>query len=211
MKTQSTLALGFVLISLSGGPCFGQELGRNEATCRGHADGGCEISYNLMNSGKAYHRVQRLDEISGVWANVGEHNTPAAAGDVVEAGGLYRVVGCDDMDGQQNCESTTVFWSPVILPERDIPSRVAIADGDGGVTWAQISKEGPLMLQLRQLNVYLMSDLVVRNAGKFSGQMTPHRDHPNDPSLSRNIEHMIHADVYDQYTKLVKYHSSNAR
>lgn len=184
-----------------------QDMKNKDAICSLNADDQCEVKFNLANSGKAYYKVQQFDDIDGSWANIGDHNVPWKNGDTVESGNLYRVVGCDDMDGTQECLRSRVFWAPIILPAGDIPSRVKMSDSEGGEVWADISKNLGVAEQLRQLNVYRMSDIVSRSGGQISDAMTKPATHSHDPDFPHD-ENMIQHDVYQQYSELMTHFSN---
>ena len=204
MKYRNLIAVCVCGLSILCQSSNAQYLKQNEAFCNYNSNGRCEVSYKTSNSGKAYHRIQQLDSIDGTWAIIGDHGNPLKLGDTVDAGGLYRVVGCDDTDANQGCRPTKVFWAPVIVELKDIPSRVRMSDGAGGFTWGQVSRNEPLIDQLRQLNVYLMTDVVVQARGGAFDEMTPHKAHKFDASIQYDAEHLIHSDVYHQYSELIK-------
>ena len=175
-----------------------------------NADGQCVVSFNLANSGKAYYKVQQLDEIDASWVNIGDHNVPWNEGDTVESGNLYRVAGCDDLDGTRGCLYSNVFWAPIILPADEIPSRVKMSDEEGGEVWADISKNLSPVEQLRQLNVYRLSEIVTRVGGRISDSMTRPVEHSHDPDFPHDVN-MIQHDVYQQYNELLTFFSDRQK
>jgi len=176
-------------------------LKQGDALCTMNGDGGCVVEFNLAAAGSAYFRVQRLDALDGSWTSVGDHGQPWQDGDTVEGGHLYRVVGCNDPDGTRGCSHSRVFWAPAMPAEADIPSQVAVADGEGGEVWAAITGTEPRAEQLRQLNVYLLSDLLTDVGGVPGARMTEPAEHSHAAGFPHD-ENMIHHDVYQQFNLL---------
>lgn len=172
-----------------------------DAICQIDDQGACVVHFNLQKSGRAYFRVQRFDDVGMRWTSIGAWDRPWQPGDAVEAGGLYRVTGCDDRAGTQNCVYSRIFWAPIITGQQDIPSQVRIADGEGGESWAAVSTADPLAAQLRQLNVYRLTDIMIRGDGAIRGRMTRPVEHRHEAGFPHD-ENMIHHDVYQQFNEL---------
>src|SRR5688572_2348319 len=125
----------------------------------------CRISWSFSRSPAAYYSVQQFDPASAEWRTLvtlpagtpsrGTHDTP------VEAGYLYRVWACDDMEGKTNCSGSTMVWAPFIQPEEQlhlIPSRVQLVgtqDWSGKPLYAAVDKTNGWVGALSQYNVYL--------------------------------------------------------
>lgn len=193
-----TLTLSITLASVA----FGAQLLKNkDALCDVTDDGRCAVRFNIANGGKAFYRIQRLDELRGAWVMLGGQDEPWRQGDTVEAGSLYRVLGCNDIEGTRGCLPSRAFWAPIIIPGGDIPSRVRLADGSGGEEWAAISAEAPDAERLRQLNVYRISDVLTRTSGLIDTRMTAPVEHRHETGFPHD-ENMIHHDVYQQFNAL---------
>ena len=190
-----------VSIALAPVVCDAQPLKNKDAMCSVTVGGRCEVQFNVANGGKAYYRIQRLDELSGAWVTLGGQDEPWQKGGTVEVGSLYRVLGCNDIAGTRGCLPSHVFWAPIIVPGADIPSRVRLADGNGGEEWAAISTGAPVVERLRQLNVYKISDVLTRTSGLIDTRMTSPAEHSHEAGFPHD-ENMIHHDVFQQFNAL---------
>lgn len=180
-----------------------------EARCKQNLEysGGCEVEYVSPDVENPFNHVEQFNKAVGKWTNYRE-DMHEVSNSSLEAGNLYRVSACKTRD--DDCKKTSVFWAPIFTKDaEEIPSSYAIADGEGGSVLASISKNAPLVDQLRQLNVYMITDLVTRFKGREMGRMLKPKDHAHyglSPSESDHShdEHFIHYDVYHNYTNLVK-------
>lgn len=198
-----------LMVSYTNSVLANSTLEAGEARCKENLEhsGGCRVEFLSPDVNNPYNHVQQFNQAVGRWVNYKE-DIHEGADISIEAGNLYRVSACLTKDDE--CKMTKVFWAPVLTNDPEtIPSHYSISGSDGRTVLAGISKESTLTGQLRQLNVYMVTDLVMRFQGRGMGKMLKPKDHDHHGLSPANFDqshdaHYIHYDVYHNYTGLLK-------
>jgi len=175
-----------------------------QATCD-HVgqDGGYHVAWNLSSTPRSYYWVQQYIPAMQSWRRLGNPvTTPYATSEAaVDQGSFYRVYACNDLDGTQECTSTTLCWVPVRPRSADqIPA--SMPDGHG--QQMVVAKETDLETQTQQYNVYRLVQIVNGIDLRTMPPMTPPKERSPDPSTESGLtpDDLIHLGVYENYEAL---------
>lgn len=167
------------------------------ANCSSSSTGDCFIKWNFTSGPRAHYWIQQYDLEARQWVNLDGPSTDpyGISKSIVPGGFLYRVLGCDDLAGRSNCDTSTVYWVPIRLTSADaIPATMKEPSG-GTFT---VSKHLDLKTQLVQYNVYLLAQ-VMGTIGDLS-PLPPMTKPPSEeaPSLWTYAD-TVHINVYPTY------------
>lgn len=113
----------------------------------------CRVAWRWTGSPPQHHTVQRFEPAARSWVIVEESagSQTGQSAEPVEAGHLYRVRACADVQLDQSCMESTAIWAPVQpRSAEDIPEVVVTQRG----RTLSVARGAPFETQVIQYNVY---------------------------------------------------------
>lgn len=163
----------------------------------------CKIGWDFVGNQRNHYWTQRWDSENVLWKTL-EHSESRAVfntgQNAVEAGHLYRVLGCNDAARSSGCITSTAVWAPVWPDNVDeIPETVDVELFNGEIETFQVSKTLDLEGQTAQYNIYLM----VKELALVGGQNLPPMAKPYlTVGVPDTPTEVVDMNVYMSYEKL---------
>jgi len=121
---------------------------------------------------------------------------------------LYGVHLCDERSITGDCLQSSVFWAPTLTESEKLPNRVVVSQGNGKAPSTEIDRDLPPQGQIIQYNVYMMTNKLNESIGADFPPMTPVVE--GETIDHQDTGHLIHYNVYNQYSAFREHHPVSA-